>query len=191
MVPLDDQTAAALGLIQQYHQITRELEAQRRRVAWLESERARLEAEIPAATFAGSKPSTRGTVPIRIGLGEAVDRVTILDIKIDVLSDRPDRQAERDRLMRERGQLIAAIADAPIEPADWRELRHFNREIWFTLADQRRLDGRQDFGPDFVELSRHVYKLNDLRAAVKARIDTAAGGAAREVKVYEHQGTKN
>ena len=44
---------------------------------------------------------------------------------------------------------------------------------------------KQDFGENFIELARKVYKFNDERANIKLSINNALGSNIKEVKSYE------
>ena len=43
----------------------------------------------------------------------------------------------------------------------------------------------EKFGEKFINLARHVYKINDERAKVKLSINDALGSNIKEVKSYE------
>jgi hypothetical protein len=49
---------------------------------------------------------------------------------------------------------------------------------------KRDCERRQDFGPTFIALARRVYVENDRRAAIKRRINEAAGSDLVEEKSY-------
>src|SRR4029077_5300720 len=65
-----------------------------------------------------------------------------------------------------------------------RELEQINQELWDIEDRIRDCERRADFGPEFIELPRAVYKTNDRRAAVKRRINDLAGSALTEEKSY-------
>lgn len=118
---------------------------------------------------------------IETGVGDVVDRLTILEIKAEML---PMGDPRRELVERERRSLVSSLEGIDVAPEDREELLSVNRRIWDTLAEQRALDQRGDFGEVFVGLSREVYQLNDRRAEVKARINERAGSDIREIKVY-------
>ena len=43
---------------------------------------------------------------------------------------------------------------------------------------------KNDFGKNFIELARNVYKFNDKRAKIKLAINNALGSNIKEVKSY-------
>ena len=44
---------------------------------------------------------------------------------------------------------------------------------------------KKDFGKEFIELARNVYKLNDERADIKFKINEILNSTIKEVKSYE------
>lgn len=124
---------------------------------------------------------------IETGVGDVVDRLTILELKAEVL---PTGDHRRELVGRERRSLMSSLEGIDVAPEDRKELLGVNRRIWDTLAEQRALDQRGDFGERFVRVSRQVYQLNDRRAEVKARINERSGSYIREVKVYPENMTK-
>jgi hypothetical protein len=121
-------------------------------------------------------------VHIPVSVGEVVDKITILDIKLDKMTD-PTRLAN---VARERAALQAAWEDSglawPAPEAD--ALARVNRSLWQTEDDLRRLEAAQDFGAEFVVLARAVYVTNDERARIKRRINEALGSDLVEEKSY-------
>lgn len=126
----------------------------------------------------------RRTVVVELGLGDALDRLSILEIKISRIGD--DEKREKARL--DFVLLRDALAAAGIEPsklAEYNELLKVNGALWHVedlLRGHHEKLGK--FGAKFVELARSVYQLNDERAAVKKAIDTRLGSLVEEVKSY-------
>ena len=124
------------------------------------------------------------SVMVPVSWGELLDKISILEIKTD-------RIAESDKLANVRRELtkLVAIRDdgLPTDPsldAAASELREVNLALWDIEDDIRDCERRQDFGPRFVELARSVYRSNDRRAAIKQRINQAAGSDIAEEKSY-------
>jgi hypothetical protein len=115
--------------------------------------------------------------------GEVVDRLTILELKLEKIAD-PVRLAP---LQREYETLAATLAAAlPVEGLDAlrTELKAVNAALWLVEDDLRDCERAKDFGPRFVALARSVYRHNDRRSALKTAINKAAGSALAEVKSY-------
>lgn len=119
-----------------------------------------------------------------ISAGELIDKITILQIKLDHIDD----PAKRANIRREHDSLTQTL-DGAIAPdagiARLRgELEAVNRELWRIEDEIRDKERTGDFGPEFVALARAVYKTNDLRAELKRRINFATGSKIVEEKSY-------
>lgn len=117
--------------------------------------------------------------------GELIDKVTILEIKSARLTDEAALANVRAELA-----LLADIARPALEREGVRaltaRLRAINAELW-DIEDRIRLKERAgSFGCEFVALARSVYRTNDVRAAVKRRINERLGSALVEEKSYAH-----
>jgi len=121
---------------------------------------------------------------IEVGPGELIDKITILEIKSERMSD-----AEKLRNVRhELGILNAARAahiPATAELARLEaHLKEVNEALWVIEDDIRQCEADRDFGEEFVALARSVYKQNDKRAALKKEINLLTGSAIVEEKSY-------
>jgi hypothetical protein len=122
---------------------------------------------------------------VPISPGELLDKVTILRIKAERMTD-PVKLAnvrlELDLLER----TWAATPHASVDlAADIGALQAVNERLWDIEDDIREKERAQDFGPGFVELARSVYFENDERAAIKKRINTRLGSRIVEEKSYK------
>ncbi|HMM15787.1 MAG TPA: DUF6165 family protein [Parvibaculum sp.] len=121
---------------------------------------------------------------IEVGPGELIDKITILEIKSERMSD-----VEKLRNVRhELGILNAARAahiPATAELARLEaRLKEVNEALWVIEDDIRQCEADRDFGEEFVALARSVYKQNDKRAALKKEINLLTGSAIVEEKSY-------
>lgn len=123
-------------------------------------------------------------LPIEVSPGEAIDKLTILTIKLAKLTD----GAKLEHVRRE----ASTLGDA-VEPLLHAvpELRHLqaslqtvNERLWTIEDALRLLEKRGDFGSDFIRLARDVYLRNDERAALKAEINALLGSDIAEQKSY-------
>jgi len=123
-------------------------------------------------------------VKVDVPLGDVVDKITILKLKLDKLSD-PGALAN---VRRECRALLDAWHEAQLPEVDrlpeWTPLSQVNTQLWEVEDALREHEARGDFGPAFVELARSVYKLNDQRAALKRSINDALGSSYVEEKSY-------
>ena len=114
-------------------------------------------------------------------MGDLVDKITILEIKTERISD----SAKLENVDRE----LELLRDAcPIELSRIdelrRELKAVNERLWTIEDEIRDCERNGDFGPRFVELARSVYKTNDRRADIKRKINLATGSRLMEEKSY-------
>ena len=121
---------------------------------------------------------------VPISVGELLDKISILEIKADAISD-PPKQAN---VMRELAALEAVrereVAAMPELGALYAELRSVNRILWQIEDDIREHERDGQFDQRFIELARNVYRTNDCRAVVKRRINELSGSELVEEKSY-------
>ncbi|HKY94065.1 MAG TPA: DUF6165 family protein [Kiloniellales bacterium] len=118
-----------------------------------------------------------------ISPGELIDKITILEIKSERLSDAAKLANVRyalERLRTTRALLDGEAALPPLEAA----LKAVNAQLWQIEDEIRDCERRGDFGPAFVALARQVYRQNDRRAELKKAIDRLYGSAMTEEKSY-------
>lgn len=122
------------------------------------------------------------TVPISVG--ELLDKIAILEIKAERIGD----VSKRANILKELGLLLQLREGLDIREPDLIELINdlsgVNRRLWDIEDRLRELEQRADFGAEFVRLARSVYQENDLRAALKRRLNVVTGSALIEEKSY-------
>jgi hypothetical protein len=123
-------------------------------------------------------------VTVEIAPGELIDKITILQIKAQRITDADKLRNVRAELATLSATRDRALPAVPGLAALTAELRAINESLWVIEDDIRRCEREQDFGPRFVELARSVYHQNDRRAAVKRRINELLGSTLREEKQY-------
>ncbi len=115
--------------------------------------------------------------------GELLDKITILEIKAERITD-PQKNAN----VRVELELLNAIweRDVPrIDVAVERDaLKGVNEKLWVIEDDIRDEERAKRFGERFIELARAVYVTNDERARLKKVINTKMGSAIVEEKSY-------
>jgi hypothetical protein len=123
-------------------------------------------------------------VKVELNAGEVIDKLTILRIKQRRVVDR----AKLDHVLRELAVLQQARQELP-SSAELRQLEadleEINEQIWDVEDAVRMHEREQDFGDDFVQQARSVYRLNDQRARLKQKISEAAGSSWVEQKSHE------
>jgi len=122
-------------------------------------------------------------ITIEVSPGELIDKLTILQIRLEHVGD----EAKRAAFEAEFDQLAAAAAALPASPEMEGlrgELLAINRQLWAIEDDIRDCERNGDFGAKFIDLARSVYKTNDKRSAVKSRINRALQSNFLEEKSY-------
>lgn len=133
----------------------------------------------PAPTLA------QGSMPlVPQSWGEIIDKITILEIKSEKLSD----PAKLKNVHRELEELVA-VREQHFPQHEGlaglaTKLKKVNESLWWIEDDIRDCERAKDFGPKFIELARAVYVTNDLRGNVKREINELLGSTLVEEKSY-------
>ena len=123
-------------------------------------------------------------IEVPISPGELIDKLAILEIKVERIADPQSRAnvvRELDALTRVRDRTVRATPALRRLAGD---LKTVNAELWQIEDDLRDCERRGDFGPSFIALARAVYRTNDRRAALKREINLLLGSALVEEKSY-------
>lgn len=121
---------------------------------------------------------------VSISWGELIDRVTILEIKAERLSD----ATARSRVARELAGLLdmagsAAACDRRLIALK-SALRAVNETLWSIEDEIRRKEAGQQFDADFIRLARAIYQNNDERGRLKREINALLQSDIGEEKQY-------
>jgi hypothetical protein len=125
------------------------------------------------------------TVLAPVSIGELLDKIVILEIKEERISDEGKLINVRNELQSLRSIWLASLTDNPALAPWERSLREANGELWDLedrIRDKERAD---DFGPEFVEIARLIYRTNDQRAHAKKMINELCGSDIVEEKSYQ------
>ena len=121
---------------------------------------------------------------VEMSIGEFVDKLTILKIKTERISD--PRKLENIR--HEHGLLQAqfeeAIERSPEIDALVSQLEEVNKALWDIEDAIREKERRQTFDEEFIQIARSVYFENDRRADIKRQINSLTGSVIVEEKSY-------
>lgn len=123
-------------------------------------------------------------VLIPVSVGELIDKISILEIKYEKVTQPQKRENivyELTLLKQKREALkLNASQLAPLEA----ELDEVNRILW-DVEDALRLHEKEGtFNAKFIELARMVYHTNDKRSGIKKRINLLFGSVIVEEKSY-------
>ena len=120
-----------------------------------------------------------------ISAGELFDKITILEIKKEKISNKEklvDVEKELNSLNDTVGKFIP---DQNNISKHINDLKEINLKLWDIEDGKRAAEKEKKFDDKFIELARNVYKLNDERAKIKLAINTVLGSNIKEVKSYE------
>lgn len=124
------------------------------------------------------------SVETPIAIGELIDKISILEIKVERIRDAAkleNTQTELSLLCKKRDETIPSSAKLDALAA---QLKSVNERIWELEDAIRDCERRSDFGPNFIVLARGIYRANDERAAVKRQINVEFDSALIEEKSY-------
>ena len=120
-----------------------------------------------------------------ISAGELIDKITILEIKKEKISNK-EKLIEVDKeLVSLNETLKKSINDENKILSFKNDLKNINLKLWDIEDGKRSAEKNNQFDEKFIQLARNVYKFNDERAKIKLAINNAFGSNIKEVKSYE------
>ncbi len=124
-----------------------------------------------------------------VSFGELLDKIAILQIKSERMSD-PAKLANVRNELSALEQIWMAHPAAGGHIAELRaELKSVNERLWVIEDDIRVKEKAQAFDDGFVQLARSVYFENDVRARIKKDLNLALGSSYVEEKSYQDYGS--
>ncbi|MEE4293049.1 MAG: DUF6165 family protein [Xanthomonadales bacterium] len=124
-------------------------------------------------------------IKVPVSPGEVLDKITILEIKSERMSD-PEKVANvRIELELLRETWAASIRDDDVIQDLHAELKKINEALWEIEDDIRDKERAKEFDSDFIELARSVYFTNDRRSEVKKQLNLHLGSQIIEEKSYQ------
>lgn len=121
---------------------------------------------------------------IDVSHGEIVDKLTILQIKKENITD----PIKLDNIVKEYNYLLAVVENdlqIPTSSPEYLELLSINKELWDIEDDIRDKERNKEFDEEFIKLARAVYYTNDVRAKIKKEINVKFGSNFIEEKSYQ------
>ena len=124
-------------------------------------------------------------IQVPVSFGELLDKIAILQIKSERMSDEA-------KLVNVRNELSALELTWMAHPAAGHnivelraQLKAVNERLWVIEDDIRIKEKAQEFDAEFIKLARSVYFENDDRARIKKDINLALGSSYVEEKSYQ------
>tara|TARA_B110000967_G_scaffold209650_1_gene266840 strand:- start:3853 stop:4248 length:396 start_codon:yes stop_codon:yes gene_type:complete len=119
-----------------------------------------------------------------ISVGELIDKITILEIKKEKITDSNKLEDVEKELSSLKNTFKQSILDSSKIELLIEKLKNVNLQLWDIENGKRLAEKNKDFGEKFVELARSVYKTNDERSKLKLEINNILGSNIREVKSH-------
>ena len=128
---------------------------------------------------------TMDIIEVPVSPGEVLDKITILEIKSERISD----ASKLVNVRRELELLQAAWQRAVNEDDEVRRiharLKTINEALWEIEDDIRDKERAREFDQRFIDLARSVYVTNDQRADAKKELNVYLGSEMVEEKSYQ------
>jgi len=120
-----------------------------------------------------------------ISAGELIDKITILEIKKEKISNK-EKLVEVNKELNSLNETLKKSINDPSNIINFKnDLKNINLKLWDIEDGKRSAEKNNKFDEKFIELARNVYKFNDERAKIKLAINNALGSNIKEVKSYE------
>ncbi len=119
-----------------------------------------------------------------ISPGELLDKISILEIKLEKVKDK-----DRQKRIKNEYDILKKVQNSSIEMSDkikdlYRSVSNVNIKLWDIEDKIRICEQNKDFGKNFIELARGVYFNNDKRAKLKNEINEILKSNIREIKQF-------
>ena len=120
-----------------------------------------------------------------ISAGELIDKITILEIKKEKISNK-EKLVEVNKELNSINETLKKTINDESKIINFKnDLKKINLKLWDIEDGKRSAEKNNKFDGKFIELARNVYKFNDERAKLKLAINNALGSNIKEVKSYE------
>ena len=121
---------------------------------------------------------------VEVSVGELLDKISILEIKKEKISDPESLKIINSEYLVLNEQAKKNVSKSPKLTSLFDELKEINLKLWHFEDDKRMCEKNSDFGEKFIKLSRDVHFLNDKRAKIKLEINNLTGSKIKEIKEY-------
>ncbi len=120
-----------------------------------------------------------------VSFGEILDKITILEIKQQHITD-----AEKLKNVRHELNLLTDTWNKKVTQTSEisrlkEQLKQVNQSLWNIEDNIRIKESKKEFDDQFIQIARSVYYENDKRAAVKKQVNLLLGSELVEEKSYQ------
>tara|TARA_B100002019_G_C20803522_1_gene372427 strand:+ start:12 stop:404 length:393 start_codon:yes stop_codon:yes gene_type:complete len=125
-------------------------------------------------------------IEIKTPIGDAFDKLSILEIKLENVKDEVQKQNIQNELnyLQDKLQPFWNAGGEELKEI-YDRLKKTNGQMW-VIEDSVRLKEKDDkFDEEFIELARAVYYTNDRRASEKKEINHLLNSEFFEEKIYQ------
>ena len=125
-----------------------------------------------------------GRIQTEISEGELLDRISILEIKLNEIKNPTllqEIKKEYITLTETKNNNINSSNEIDIL---YKNLKETNEKLWDIENEKRLCEKNCDFNDKFIQLARDVYIENDKRSKIKLEINKISGSNIQEVKQY-------
>ena len=124
------------------------------------------------------------TILVEVSVGELLDRISILEIKKEKISNPESIKFIEKEYLILKDQLNKNVKSNEKLEKLFQSLKEINAKLWVIEDAKRLCEKNSDFGDKFINLSRDIHFLNDDRSKVKLEINNHTGSKIKEIKEY-------
>ena len=126
------------------------------------------------------------TIKVELAYGELLDKITILQIKSERISDE-SKLSNVNKELNLLNDLWKSDKKSSVDISEeFTALKDINEKIWDIEDGIRDKERVKEFDQEFIELARSVYFSNDTRAEIKRDINLKLGSDLLEEKSYSN-----
>jgi hypothetical protein len=124
-------------------------------------------------------------IEIPISCGELVDKLTILEIKGQHITESEKLNEVKKEFKELSVTFKTLLKSNPLLQKYYDQLLNINTKLWLIEDEIRVCEKNNDFGDNFIKLARSVYKTNDKRFHLKNDVNKLFNSNIKEQKSYK------
>lgn len=129
---------------------------------------------------------TMNIIQVPVSPGEVLDKITILEIKSERISDAVKLANVKRELELLQASWQQSVDEDETVNRIHAELKTINEALWKIEDDIRDKERAREFDQAFIDLARSVYVTNDKRADAKKELNLYLGSEIVEEKSYQN-----
>ena len=124
-------------------------------------------------------------IQVPVSPGEVLDKITILEIKSERISDAGKLANVKRELELLQAAWLQSVEEDETVHRIHSKLKTINEALWEIEDDIRDKERAREFDQVFIDLARSVYVTNDQRAEAKKELNVYLGSEIVEEKSYQ------